>query len=289
MSAIQELGREECLGLLARTASAGWRSAGQPPRRRSARSTICSMRLRTRSCFEQRWARSSTSCWVDRAAFEIDGIDEASRTGWSVIILGVTERSPTRARPADLRAWARVMGTRLQAPLGSNPRVDRLGPTDRQLAPEYPSTSLSARTVRPRPAGTVRASPHLGNREFVRPSSGMFNVLIAGGGVAALEAALALRELAGERVAITLLAPEPSSSTARCGCASRSPTARRSTTRSTRSHATSAPSSFRTLQVARPGASIVHTEGEQRARLRRAAARARRAPASPLQPRADAR
>ena len=36
-----------------------------------------------------------------------------------------------------------------------------------------------------------------------------FRVLIAGGGVAALEAALALRELAGERVTITLLAPEP--------------------------------------------------------------------------------
>lgn len=34
-------------------------------------------------------------------------------------------------------------------------------------------------------------------------------VLIAGGGVAALEAALALRELAGDRVATTLLAPEP--------------------------------------------------------------------------------
>ena len=36
-----------------------------------------------------------------------------------------------------------------------------------------------------------------------------FRVLIAGGGVAALEAALALRELAGERIGITLLAPEP--------------------------------------------------------------------------------
>src|SRR5215213_6980211 len=34
-------------------------------------------------------------------------------------------------------------------------------------------------------------------------------VLIAGGGVAALEAALALRDLAGERVAIALLAPGP--------------------------------------------------------------------------------
>ena len=35
------------------------------------------------------------------------------------------------------------------------------------------------------------------------------NVLIAGGGTAALEAALALRALAGDRVAITLLAPDP--------------------------------------------------------------------------------
>jgi sulfide:quinone oxidoreductase len=36
-----------------------------------------------------------------------------------------------------------------------------------------------------------------------------FNVLIAGGGVAGLEAALALRELAGDRVTTTMLAPEP--------------------------------------------------------------------------------
>jgi sulfide:quinone oxidoreductase len=34
-------------------------------------------------------------------------------------------------------------------------------------------------------------------------------VLVAGGGVAALEAIMALRELAGDRVSITLLAPEP--------------------------------------------------------------------------------
>jgi sulfide:quinone oxidoreductase len=36
-----------------------------------------------------------------------------------------------------------------------------------------------------------------------------FRVLIAGGGVAALEGALALRELAGERVSMEMLAPEP--------------------------------------------------------------------------------
>ena len=35
------------------------------------------------------------------------------------------------------------------------------------------------------------------------------HVLIAGGGVAALEAALALRALAGDRVHVELVAPEP--------------------------------------------------------------------------------
>jgi sulfide:quinone oxidoreductase len=40
------------------------------------------------------------------------------------------------------------------------------------------------------------------------PATG-FRVLVAGGGIAALEATLALRELAGDRVSITLLAPDP--------------------------------------------------------------------------------
>ena len=42
-----------------------------------------------------------------------------------------------------------------------------------------------------------------------RRASESFNVLITGGGIAALEATLALADLAGDRVAITLLAPEP--------------------------------------------------------------------------------
>jgi sulfide:quinone oxidoreductase len=41
------------------------------------------------------------------------------------------------------------------------------------------------------------------------PSQSQFRALIAGGGVAALEAALALRDLAADRVSITLLAPDP--------------------------------------------------------------------------------
>ncbi len=39
------------------------------------------------------------------------------------------------------------------------------------------------------------------------PTSEKFRVLVAGGGVAALETVLALRELAGDRVAVTVLAP----------------------------------------------------------------------------------
>jgi sulfide:quinone oxidoreductase len=40
------------------------------------------------------------------------------------------------------------------------------------------------------------------------PSASPFRVLIAGGGVAALEAALALRELGGEDIATTMVAPD---------------------------------------------------------------------------------
>src|ERR1700730_18573005 len=43
----------------------------------------------------------------------------------------------------------------------------------------------------------------------MRSSTDRFNVLIAGGGVAALEAALALHELAGDRISSTLISPNP--------------------------------------------------------------------------------
>jgi len=38
---------------------------------------------------------------------------------------------------------------------------------------------------------------------------GRFRLLIAGGGVAALEAALAVRHVAEDRVSVALIAPEP--------------------------------------------------------------------------------
>jgi sulfide:quinone oxidoreductase len=52
----------------------------------------------------------------------------------------------------------------------------------------------------------VRKRPLVGERVH-RPDAKALEVVIAGGGVAALEAALALHELAGDRVKLTLLAP----------------------------------------------------------------------------------
>ena len=46
-----------------------------------------------------------------------------------------------------------------------------------------------------------------GSQQPGEDRSGRFQVLIAGGGVAGVEAALALHELAPERIAITVLAP----------------------------------------------------------------------------------
>ncbi len=50
--------------------------------------------------------------------------------------------------------------------------------------------------------------PELGRMKTHSPDSKRFEVLIAGGGVAGLEAAFALRELAGDRAAVSILAPE---------------------------------------------------------------------------------
>ena len=60
-------------------------------------------------------------------------------------------------------------------------------------------------------------------------------VVIAGGGVAALEAALALRSLAKERVAIELFGSSPISGTGRSRSPSRSSWVRRTGTSSARS------------------------------------------------------
>src|SRR5215207_3511508 len=55
---------------------------------------------------------------------------------------------------------------------------------------------------------TRDVADHLTGDRMSSDTSAQHRVLIAGGGVAGLEALLALRDLAGDRVALTLLAPE---------------------------------------------------------------------------------
>ena len=71
-------------------------------------------------------------------------------------------------------------------------------------------------------------------------ADGPLRVLVAGGGVAGLEAVLALQDLAGDRVSVSLLAPAEHSPTARSRWPSRSGSAARARSRSQTSRATSA-------------------------------------------------
>src|SRR5215210_2743076 len=65
---------------------------------------------------------------------------------------------------------------------------------------------IRATRLRAAPDGGARVHPQT---RCVPNGRRSLRVLIAGGGVAALEAALALRDLAGDRVDVELLAPEP--------------------------------------------------------------------------------
>jgi len=99
MSEIVELDRDECLELLASHRFGRLAVAMDAPVIRPVnyvfdeRSQSVVFRTADGSKFHA-LLRSAN------AAFEIDGIDEASRTGWSVIISGVTEEI---TNPSDVR------------------------------------------------------------------------------------------------------------------------------------------------------------------------------------------
>ena len=85
---------------------------------------------------------------------------------------------------------------------------------DRTIPPWAIGPAVLAHTHKRSVAGGRRRSPcrRCGRiRRSLHPMAeeGAFRVVIAGGGIAALEAALALHALAGDRVAVRLLAPEP--------------------------------------------------------------------------------
>ncbi|MBV9945035.1 MAG: pyridoxamine 5'-phosphate oxidase family protein [Solirubrobacterales bacterium] len=107
-----ELSREECLNLLAAHhfgRLAVTMSNGAPVIRpvnyvfdRASQSVV----FRT-----ARGSKMHALLHAAKAAFEIDGIDEASRTGWSVIIEGVTatvmgSRDVSRLNRLGLESWA---------------------------------------------------------------------------------------------------------------------------------------------------------------------------------------
>jgi nitroimidazol reductase NimA-like FMN-containing flavoprotein (pyridoxamine 5'-phosphate oxidase superfamily) len=109
MSKVMELDRDECLQLLASHRFGRLAVAMDAPVIRPVnylfdeRSQSVAFRTADGSKF-QALLRSAN------AAFEIDGIDEGSRTGWSVIIAGVAEEvtNPTDVRRLDrsgLETW----------------------------------------------------------------------------------------------------------------------------------------------------------------------------------------
>jgi hypothetical protein len=115
---VLELGRDECLRLLAshsfgRLAVNG--GTGQPP---VIRPVNYAFDERTRSVVFRTAAGSKFYALLKaaHAAFEVDETDEASRTGWSVIMHGVTDEL---TNPADVR---RLEGLGLE-PWAPGPKV----------------------------------------------------------------------------------------------------------------------------------------------------------------------
>ncbi len=134
-----ELSREDCLGLLVanslgRLAVIG---GGEAPIIRPVNYVFDG---RSQSVAFRTAAGSKLHSLVraGRAAFEIDGVDAATRTGWSVIVAGATEQvsNPIDARRLDdlgLESWApreKSHWIRIRARTVSGRRVTATGPSN---------------------------------------------------------------------------------------------------------------------------------------------------------------
>src|SRR2546427_12655792 len=72
----------------------------------------------------------------------------------------------------------------------------------------FPYTTLFRSRGREPGGSRVRSRPHRAGRSLMAGGGDKPRVLIAGGGVAAIETLLALRDLAGDLVEIEIVAPE---------------------------------------------------------------------------------
>ena len=81
------------------------------------------------------------------AAFEIDGIDEASRTGWSVVMRGVTDEVVGATEIRRLDTLGLELGARGQAALDVHSRLDRVRSAHRPGAAGSGSISFEASVV----------------------------------------------------------------------------------------------------------------------------------------------
>src|SRR5512132_3851206 len=171
-----------------------WRSGtGAPPSQHERRSRA---RRRPRGRARNARPRGGRRCRPRR-------LDRG--TGDALAPVRAARRDPDRARSHDdhrpgAHRWARARGAQAQAraPRGRRPRAagrDCRGPpplaADRRRAPR----ALRLPDLACDPGDPMTHTPH--------------RVVVAGGGVAGLEALLALHALAGDRVEVTLVSPTP--------------------------------------------------------------------------------
>lgn len=116
MTEIEELSRSECLRLLAAN-NFGRLAVNRPEGAPLIRPVNYIFDERSQSVVFRTDAGSKFGTLVRtrKASFEIDGIDDARRTGWSVVIAGVTEEIIGRSeieRLAAMRLESWAPGTR---------------------------------------------------------------------------------------------------------------------------------------------------------------------------------
>ena len=112
-----------------RTASGGWRSLGDGAPLIRPVNYVFDDRSQSVVFRTGRGSKFHALLRSANAAFEIDGIDERARTGWSVVMRGVTDEVVGTDRdPAAGRPGPRTVGAGGKAALDVHPCLDRVRP-----------------------------------------------------------------------------------------------------------------------------------------------------------------